>query len=168
MAARLFWVRRRTISSCWAASRASAWSLKPLSVAIMVSRSASRCLSVVTSSLRRAIWASRRSGTSPACWRSWSRAGRRRQRRRHAHPREAQISRLKAEAITLRERLARQDTTITEFTGFKAHALSRIAAQHDEITRLRDDIQRAASFRRLPAPVPRSPGASPVKEPSLP
>ncbi len=69
-------------------------------------------------------------------------------------PREAQISRLKAEAITLRERLARQDTTITEFTDFKAQALSRIAAQHDEITRLRRDIQRAASVRRLPAPVP--------------
>ena len=45
MAARLFWVRRRAISSCWAASRASAWSLKPLSMVIVVSRSASRCLS---------------------------------------------------------------------------------------------------------------------------
>jgi hypothetical protein len=83
-------------------------------------------------------------------------------------PREAQISRLKAEAITLRERLARQDATITELTDFKAQALSRIAAQHDEITRLHHDIQRSASVRRLPAPAPVSPGASPVKEPSLP
>jgi hypothetical protein len=72
-------------------------------------------------------------------------------------PREAQISRLKAEAITLRERLARQDATITELTDFKAQALSRIAAQHDEITRLRHDIQRAASVRRLPVSATVSP-----------
>jgi hypothetical protein len=81
-------------------------------------------------------------------------------------PRAAQISRLKADAITLRERLARQDTTITELTDFKAQALSRIAAQHDEITRLRRDIQRAAGVRRLPVPV--SPAALPAKEPALP
>jgi len=67
-------------------------------------------------------------------------------------PRDAQISRLKAEAATLRKRLDRQDAAIAELTDFKAQALSRIAAQHDEITRLRREVQRAASIRRLPAP----------------
>jgi hypothetical protein len=67
-------------------------------------------------------------------------------------PRDAQISRLKAEAVTLRERLARQDAVIAELTGFKVQALSRIAAQHDEITRLRREVQQAARVRRLPTP----------------
>ena len=80
-------------------------------------------------------------------------------------PREAQISRLKAQAATLTERLARQDAVIADLTDFKAQALSRIAAQHDEITRLRHDLQRAASIRRLPAPA--SP-AAPAREPVLP
>jgi hypothetical protein len=83
-------------------------------------------------------------------------------------PREAQISWLKAEAITLRERLARQDTTINELTDFKAQVLSRIAAQHDEITRLRHDIQRAATVRRLPVSATASPAALIVTEPGLP
>jgi hypothetical protein len=67
-------------------------------------------------------------------------------------PREAQISRLKAQSATLTGRLARQDAVIDELTGFKARALSRIAAQHDEITRLRREVQQAARVRRLPAP----------------
>lgn len=69
-------------------------------------------------------------------------------------PREAQIGRLKTQITTLRERLARQDTAIAELTAFKAHALSRLAAQHDEITQLRRDIQQTASVRRLPAATP--------------
>ena len=69
-------------------------------------------------------------------------------------PRDAQISRLKAQAATLTERLARQDTMIAGLTGFKTQAMSRIAAQHDEITRLRREVQRAASIRRLPAAAP--------------
>jgi hypothetical protein len=69
-------------------------------------------------------------------------------------PREAQISRLKTQITTLKERLARQDAAITELTEFKALALSRLAAQHDEITRLRREVQQAASVRRLPAAAP--------------
>ena len=69
-------------------------------------------------------------------------------------PREAQIRRLKTQITTLRERLARQDTAITDLTEFKAQALSRLAAQHDEITRLRREVQQAASVRRLPTPAP--------------
>ena len=69
-------------------------------------------------------------------------------------PRDAQIGRLKAQSATLTERLARQDAVIAELTGFKARTLSRIAAQHDEITRLRREVQHAASVRRLPATAP--------------
>ena len=68
--------------------------------------------------------------------------------------REAQINRLKTQIAALKERLARQDTAITELTGFKAQALSRLAAQHDEVTRLRRDIQHAAGVRRLPTATP--------------
>ncbi|MFE7331647.1 hypothetical protein ACFU8W_43470 [Streptomyces sp. NPDC057565] len=52
-------------------------------------------------------------------------------------PRDAQVARLKAESNTLRNRLARQSATIEELTSFKTLALSRIAAQHEEITRVR-------------------------------
>jgi len=69
-------------------------------------------------------------------------------------PREAQISRLKTQIATLKERQARQDAAITELTEFKALALSRLAAQHDEITQLRREVQQAASVRRLPAAAP--------------
>jgi len=69
-------------------------------------------------------------------------------------PREAQISRLKTGIAELRERLARQDSAITELTEFKALALARLAAQHDEITRLRREVQQAAGVRRLPTPAP--------------
>jgi hypothetical protein len=41
---------------------------------------------------------------------------------------------------------------IAELTGFRVQALSRIAAQHDEITRLRREVQQAARVRRLSAP----------------
>ncbi|WP_327241517.1 hypothetical protein [Streptomyces sp. NBC_01320] len=47
------------------------------------------------------------------------------------------VARLKAENNTLRDRLARQSATIEELTSFKTLALSRIAAQHEEITRVR-------------------------------
>ncbi|MCX4460001.1 hypothetical protein OG585_45660 [Streptomyces sp. NBC_01340] len=52
-------------------------------------------------------------------------------------PRDAQIARLKAENDTLRDRIARQNATLENLTEFKILALSRIAAQHEEITRLR-------------------------------
>ena len=68
--------------------------------------------------------------------------------------RDAQIGRLKTQATMLRERLARQDAVIAEFIDFKTQALSCIAAQRDEITRLRHEVQRAASVRRLPAATP--------------
>jgi chromosome segregation ATPase len=68
--------------------------------------------------------------------------------------RDAQIARLKDENATLRQRLADHDTTITTLRGFRNQALARLAAQHDEITRLRTQNKRAANVRLLPAPAP--------------
>jgi hypothetical protein len=78
-------------------------------------------------------------------------------------PRDAQVARLKNEITRLRERLAESAGIITDLTEFRTQALSRLAAQHDEITRLRHDLQRTATIRRLP-----SPAAASVKEPVLP
>jgi hypothetical protein len=69
-------------------------------------------------------------------------------------PRDAQISRLRAQIVTLTGRLASQDTVIADLTDLKARALSQIAAQHDEITRLRREVQQAARIRRLPSLAP--------------
>ncbi len=63
--------------------------------------------------------------------------------------RDAQIARQKEEIKALRERIARHDATIADLTSFKTSALSRITAQHDEITRLRRATT-PASIRPLP------------------
>jgi len=67
-------------------------------------------------------------------------------------PRLAQIERLKAEVATLRERLSRKNTELDALKEFQATALSHLAAQHDEITTLRRqlDATPAASVRALP------------------
>jgi hypothetical protein len=52
-------------------------------------------------------------------------------------PRDAQIARLKAVGNDLRQKLADRDTAIRDLEQFKQLALSRLAAQHNEITRLR-------------------------------
>jgi hypothetical protein len=69
-------------------------------------------------------------------------------------PRDAQVARLKDEIARLKERVAQSDATISELVGFRGQALDRIAAQHNEITRLRQEARLAAGVRRLPAPVP--------------
>jgi len=56
----------------------------------------------------------------------------------HLDPRLAQIERLKTEVTTLRERLSRKNAELASSKRFQAAALSRLAAQHDEITRLRE------------------------------
>lgn len=70
--------------------------------------------------------------------------------------RDAQAARLKDEITRLKERLARADATIAELAGFRDQALARLAAQHHEITRLRQEVQMAARVRRLPSPAPSS------------
>ena len=67
-------------------------------------------------------------------------------------PRDAQAARLKDEIARLKERLAQSDATISELTGFRSQALARLAAQHHEITRLRQEVRLAAGVRRLPVP----------------
>jgi len=67
-------------------------------------------------------------------------------------PRDAQIARLKDEIARLKERLAQSDTTISELSGFRGQALARLAAQHHEITRLRQEAHLAAGVRQLPIP----------------
>ncbi len=69
-------------------------------------------------------------------------------------PRDAQAARLKDEIARLKERLARSDATIGELAAFRDRALARLAAQHQEITRLRQDVRLAAGVRRLPVPSP--------------
>ena len=68
--------------------------------------------------------------------------------------RDAQITRLKDENATLRQRLAGHSTTITTLRTFRDQTLARLAAQHDEITRLRTQNKRAANVRLLPTPAP--------------
>ena len=65
-------------------------------------------------------------------------------------PRTAQIERLKAEADKLRTSLARANSTIEELTDFRTQALARLAAQHDEILRLRTAAP-SANVARLTA-----------------
>jgi hypothetical protein len=67
-------------------------------------------------------------------------------------PRDAQVARLKDEITHLKERLSKSDATISELTVFRDQALARLAVQHDQITRLRQEAHRAASVRRLPVP----------------
>ncbi len=66
-------------------------------------------------------------------------------------PRDAQIVRLKREIAALQQRLTRSDTTIDQLTAFRAQALARLAAQHDEITRLRDAAAAGGRVARLPS-----------------
>jgi hypothetical protein len=63
----------------------------------------------------------------------------------------AQITRLKNENDALRQRLAERDQTIATLNSFKTEALSRLAAQHEEITRLRTTVTATSNVRRLPA-----------------
>lgn len=56
-------------------------------------------------------------------------------------PRLAQIEHLKIEVTTLRERLTRATTEITTLEAFRSPALSQLAAQHDEIGALRNELQ---------------------------
>ncbi|MGH3181467.1 MAG: hypothetical protein ACREOE_03995 [Gemmatimonadales bacterium] len=67
-------------------------------------------------------------------------------------PRDAQAARLKDEIARLKERLARSEAATGELTAFQEQALARLAVQHTEITRLRQEVRLAAGIRRLPVP----------------
>ena len=66
----------------------------------------------------------------------------------HPDPRDAQIARLAAQITALTQRLANRDTTLADLARFKTESLSRLAAQHEEITRLRR--VGPGNLRRLP------------------
>lgn len=60
-------------------------------------------------------------------------------------PRDAWITRLKNEITALKHRLTESTSTINELADFQTQALAQLAAQHEEITRLRATVT-AASF----------------------
>ncbi|WP_309238999.1 hypothetical protein [Streptomyces lunaelactis] len=64
-------------------------------------------------------------------------------------PRTAQIERLKKENTELRHRIARRDGELAKLTEFRLLAISRLAAQHDEIERLRARQVQEAEARDL-------------------
>ena len=66
-------------------------------------------------------------------------------------PRDAQITRLKDDIQTLRQRLASREASIADLAEFKAQALSRLAAQHDELQQLRADAAQPGNIRHLPS-----------------
>ncbi|GAB3175032.1 hypothetical protein [Streptomyces incanus] len=66
-------------------------------------------------------------------------------------PREAQITRLKAETTRLKERLLRSEQTVGELTDFRTQALARPAAQYEEIVRLRGAAGASNRVARLPS-----------------
>jgi hypothetical protein len=76
-----------------------------------------------------------------------------------ADPRDARITRLKASNDGLRQKLADRDAAIRDLKQFKALAVSRLAAQHDEISRLRRQaIPATAGYVR--SLTPRHPGGT--------
>jgi hypothetical protein len=66
-------------------------------------------------------------------------------------PRAAQVDRLKHHNEKQAKHIAASNVTITEMTAFKTMAISRLAAQHDEIERLRASATRPTNLRRLPS-----------------
>jgi chromosome segregation ATPase len=67
-------------------------------------------------------------------------------------PRDAQVDKLKQQVTTLRERVAERDQTITDLTGFRTTALSQLAAQHEEIERLRAHLASYGNLHVLSPP----------------
>lgn len=70
-------------------------------------------------------------------------------------PKTAQIERLKTQVEKLKNNLAQANSTIQELTDFRSQALARIAAQHDEILRLRTANDPSAGVTRLPSNRPK-------------
>jgi hypothetical protein len=64
-------------------------------------------------------------------------------------PKAAQIQRLKSEVGKFQTRLAQATTTIDELTDFRTRALARLAAQHEEIQRLRTVADPNVNVTRL-------------------
>ncbi len=65
-------------------------------------------------------------------------------------PKTTQIERLKADVDKLKTRLAQANTIIDQLADFRTQALARLAAQHEEILRLRAAGNPTAKVTRLP------------------
>lgn len=65
-------------------------------------------------------------------------------------PKTAQIERLKSDIDKLKTRLEQANSTIEELADFRAQTLARLAAQHDEIQRLRATSDADTKVTRLP------------------
>jgi len=76
-------------------------------------------------------------------------------------PRDAQIARLKAHNDELRHKLADRDAALGDLEQFKTLAISRLAAQHDEISRLRRQAAAPAGNVRNLASRPSGPVTGP-------
>jgi chromosome segregation ATPase len=66
-----------------------------------------------------------------------------------ADPREGQIKRLKEQVGQLKKRLATQEQQNAELTAFRVQVVSQLAAQHEEIIRLRAAAARGGGVRGL-------------------
>ncbi|MFC4943231.1 hypothetical protein [Pseudonocardia sp. GCM10023141] len=66
-------------------------------------------------------------------------------------PRVARIERLQAQIGQLTTRVADRDRELTDLRAFRVEAVSRLAAQHDEILRLRQHPAHVGLVRRLPS-----------------
>ncbi|MEU4234879.1 hypothetical protein AB0F17_62290 [Nonomuraea sp. NPDC026600] len=64
-------------------------------------------------------------------------------------PREAQIDRLKLAVERLKERLEEKDAELSQLRAFKTQAISAIAAQYDELERLRRQLSRPTKVTSL-------------------
>ena len=80
----------------------------------------------------------------------------------HPDTRDAQIARLKAGNAALKTRYAEQDQAITALQDLRTLTLSRLAAQHDEIQRLRA-AARTGNVRALPPAPMDSPGTADLR-----
>jgi hypothetical protein len=75
-------------------------------------------------------------------------------------PKTAQIDRMKTDIGKLKARLTTADQKIAELADFRSQALARLAAQHEEIVRLRETATRTSQVTRLPAPRTTATGTS--------
>ena len=66
-------------------------------------------------------------------------------------PRDAQIARLKEEITKLRKRISELDERAAAFSVFETTAISRLAAQHDELRRLQQLAARPSNLVTLPS-----------------
>jgi hypothetical protein len=66
--------------------------------------------------------------------------------------RERQIERLKGQVASLKQRLVAQAQQNADLASFQAQAVSRLTAQHEEITWLRAALASGGVVRSLPTP----------------